>query len=310
MSSSTTSTSSRRRSIRNPLHNPLPASLSSECKKAGEILESFVNPQFFSLDVGIPRKVLAHAKGLAIFTSLRIGFLGSARFGSGLIVARLSDGSWSAPSAMATGGLGFGGQIGIELTDFVFVLNDEQSVRTFTQAGSVTLGGNVSLAAGPFGRTAEVGGALGKKGVAGMFAYSKTRGLFGGATIEGGMIGERPEANQKMYKRRVKVKELLSGAIPPPPEAEPLMSVLNKDTFRAESPSPPSMIRSQDIHDYMAELPAQKATDPPVGIPELDAGEDTQVHPQVTGLPAKNPLGNPEIPPVDDQVTPTQTSNK
>jgi SH3 domain-containing YSC84-like protein 1 len=94
-------------------------------------------------------------KGLAVITVFKAGFLGSGRFGSGIVVARLSDGTWSAPSAIGTLGGGFGGQIGFELTDFVFILNDYNAVKTFSQAASVTLGGNVSIAAGPVGRNAE-----------------------------------------------------------------------------------------------------------------------------------------------------------
>jgi hypothetical protein len=94
-------------------------------------------------------------QGLAVITVFKAGFLGSGRFGSGIVVARLSDGTWSAPSAIGTIGGGFGGQIGFELTDFVFILNDYNAVKTFSQAASVTLGGNVSIAAGPVGRNAE-----------------------------------------------------------------------------------------------------------------------------------------------------------
>lgn len=90
-----------------------------------------------------------------MITVFKAGFLGSGRFGSGIVVARLSDGSWSAPSAIGTLGGGFGGQIGFELTDFVFILNDYNAVKSFSQAASVTLGGNVSIAAGPVGRNAE-----------------------------------------------------------------------------------------------------------------------------------------------------------
>ncbi|KAI5278646.1 hypothetical protein KEM54_004515, partial [Ascosphaera aggregata] len=142
------------------INNPLPASLRSECKKAAKILTAFVDPrQSFGPDKIIPPAILANAKGLAILTVFKAGFLGSGRFGSGLIIARLQDGSWSAPSALGTLGGGFGGQIGFEITDFVFILNDYSAVRTFARAGSITLGGNVSLAAGPVGRNAEAAGA-------------------------------------------------------------------------------------------------------------------------------------------------------
>ncbi|GME96576.1 unnamed protein product [[Candida] boidinii] len=89
-------------------------------------------------------------------TVLKAGFLFSGRAGSGVVVARLPDGSWSAPSALVTAGAGAGGQIGAELTDFVFILNTDAAVESFAQYGSVTLGGNVSVAAGPLGRNAEV----------------------------------------------------------------------------------------------------------------------------------------------------------
>lgn len=170
-------------------------------------------------------------QGLAILTVIKAGFLGSARFGSGLVVARLPDGSWSAPSAIATGGAGFGGQIGFELTDFVFILNDAAAVKTFSQAGSLTLGGNVSLAAGPVGRNAEAAGAASLKGVAGIFSYSKTKGLFAGVSLEGSAIIERKDANTKLYGRPIAARELLSGSERAPPQAAPLLNILNSRAF-------------------------------------------------------------------------------
>ena len=164
-------------------------------------------------------------------TVLKAGFLGSGRFGSGIVVARLADGSWSAPSAIGTVGGGFGGQIGFELTDFVFILNDASAVRSFAQAGSITLGGNVSIAAGPVGRNAEAAGAASLKGVAGIFAYSKTKGLFAGVSLEGSAIIERRDANEKLYGSRQTARALLEGSVPVPPAADPLMRILNSRIF-------------------------------------------------------------------------------
>ncbi|KAF2194008.1 DUF500-domain-containing protein [Zopfia rhizophila CBS 207.26] len=214
------------------LNNPLPSSMRSECQKTGKILASFVDPrQAFGPDKIIPPQILANAKGLAILTVFKAGFLGTARFGSGVVVARLADGSWSAPTAIGTVGGGFGGQIGFELTDFVFILNDANAVKTFAQAGSITLGGNVSIAAGPVGRNAEAAGAASLRSVAGIFSYSKTKGLFAGVSLEGSGIIERRDANEKLYGRRWTARELLSGQVPVPPAAEPLMRVLNSRVF-------------------------------------------------------------------------------
>ncbi|KAI8314001.1 SH3 domain-containing protein [Colletotrichum sp. SAR11_59] len=225
------------------LHNPLPSSMASECKKCGKILNSFIDPrQAFSPDKIIPPSILANAKiadlsteeqGLAILTVLKAGFLGSGRFGSGLVVSRLPDGSWSAPSAIGTAGAGFGGQIGFELTDFVFILNDASAVKTFAQAGSLTLGGNVSIAAGPVGRNAEAAGAASLKSVAGIFSYSKTKGLFAGVSLEGSVIIERRDANEKLYGTRYTAAQILTGSVRPPSQAAPLMNILNSRAFNA-----------------------------------------------------------------------------
>ncbi|KAK3381380.1 hypothetical protein B0H63DRAFT_202118 [Podospora didyma] len=233
------------------LNNPLPSSLASECKKCGKILTSFIDPrQSFGPDKVIPPSVLASAKGLAILTVIKAGFLGSARFGSGLVVARLPDGSWSAPTAIATGGAGFGGQIGFELTDFVFILNDASAVKTFSQAGSLTLGGNVSIAAGPIGRNAEAAGAASLRSVAGIFSYSKTKGLFAGVSLEGSVIVERKDANTKLYGRPISARELLSGSERPPPQTAPLLTILNSRVFSGTAQSAADDRMYNDIPVY------------------------------------------------------------
>lgn len=62
------------------------------------------------------------------------------------------------------------------------------------------------------------------------YSYSKTRGLFGGISIEGSVIVERQDANAQAYHSDVSVKALLSGAIPPPEWAKPLINTLEACT--------------------------------------------------------------------------------
>jgi lipid-binding SYLF domain-containing protein len=112
--------------------------------------------------------------GLAVFQVLKAGFVFSGKAGSGLVIARLPDGSWSAPSCIATGGLGWGLQIGADITDFVVVLNTEDAVRAFSMGGNVTIGGNISAAAGPIGTGGSVQASLAHP--APMFSYSKSKG--------------------------------------------------------------------------------------------------------------------------------------
>ena len=141
--------------------------------------------------------------------------------------------------------------IGVELTDFVFILNDKYAVQTFLQKGSIMLGLNVSLAMGPVGRTFEVQGGASSKGAAAIFTYSKTKGLYGGVSVEGGLVVKSSHANMEMYHREVSEQELLNGEIAPPPEVEPLLRVLALDIFH-----PHRNERSLDTASGSRELPA------------------------------------------------------
>src|ERR671922_1153708 len=99
---------------------------------------------------GIPPAVMRAARGLAILTVTKAGFIGSARGGTGVVVARTENG-WSGPSAIGTGGLGIGFQAGVEISEFVIVLNTPAAVDAFAKQANVTLGGNLSVAAGAIG---------------------------------------------------------------------------------------------------------------------------------------------------------------
>lgn len=209
------------------LNSPIPVRLQDECRKASKIIRSFVDSGNNGLDKVIPRQVLERAQGFAVFTVVKAGFLFSARGGSGIVIAKLEDGSWSAPSAIGTAGFGFGGQMGAEVTDFLVVLNSRTAVKTFMAAGSMTLGGNLSVAVGPLGRNAEGSGTLSSKGkTAALYSYSKTKGLFGGVSIEGSVIVERQDANRQAYGADLTAKQILSGAIDPPQWADELIEVL------------------------------------------------------------------------------------
>lgn len=166
---------------------------------------------------------------------LKGGFLFSGRIGSGLLIARLPNGTWSAPSCIGLAGAGVGGQIGLELTDFVMILNTKDAVKTFAAVGSVTLGGNISIAAGPIGRSAEASGSASHRGVSAIFSYSKTKGLFAGVSLEGSVLIERRDANAKFYRRECTAKHILNGSIPPPPGVEQLHRVLESRIFKGRA---------------------------------------------------------------------------
>lgn len=215
-------------------NSPFPCSLKSEAQKAAKILRDFVIPSTTTgPDRIIPGTVIKSAKGLAIITVVKAGFLLSARGGSGIVVARLDDGGWSAPSAIGIAGIGGGLEIGAEVTDFVIILNTHASVQAFSKGGNVTLGGNLTVAAGPLGRNME--GDVAVRGGAAVYTYSKTKGLFVGLSIEGSAIIERKEANRKFYgDSDIRAYSILSGDVSPPAECKGLYEVLERHDEMAE----------------------------------------------------------------------------
>lgn len=171
----------------------------------------------------IPREVLRDAKGLAIMTVIKAGFILSGRGGTGVVVARTGKG-WSPPSAVGTGGAGFGLQIGAQVTEFVIVLNTHEAVKAFSRGGNVQLGGDLSVAAGPVGRNI----AASVTPVAAVYTYSRSQGLFAGVSLEGTVIGTRTDTNTKYYGKPVTPDAILSGKVKTPPGAKALQRILSR----------------------------------------------------------------------------------
>lgn len=169
----------------------------------------------------IPQSVFQDARGFAILTVIKAGFIFSGRGGTGLVVAKTSKG-WSGPSAISVGGVGFGFQIGVNATEFILVLNTPEAVEAFAKGGNFNIGGSISATAGPIGRTAEAG----VMPMAAIYTYSQSQGIFGGISIEGTAIVEAPDTNREYYKREVSPSEILSGRINPPPGAKILIDAL------------------------------------------------------------------------------------
>lgn len=59
----------------------------------------------------IPEAILRGAHGLAILTVVKVGVMVTYNIGTGLVVARREDGSWSPPSAISSFGVGWGAQV-------------------------------------------------------------------------------------------------------------------------------------------------------------------------------------------------------
>ncbi|XP_026789539.1 SH3 domain-containing YSC84-like protein 1 [Pangasianodon hypophthalmus] len=216
------------------MNNPIPSNLKSEAKKAAKILREFTeisNRQ--GPDKLIPAHVIAKAHGLAILSVIKAGFMITARGGSGIVIARLPDGRWSAPSAIGIAGLGGGFEIGLEASDFVIILNQRRAVEAFSKGGNLTFGGNFTVAVGPLGRNLEADVAF--RSMAAVFSYCRSRGLYAGVSIVGSYLMERKETNRKFYSQDIRASAILNGDVEPPPEAYDLYAILEDYTEKYTS---------------------------------------------------------------------------
>ncbi|KAE8604952.1 hypothetical protein XENTR_v10014907 [Xenopus tropicalis] len=216
------------------MNNPIPSNLKSEAKKAAKILREFTTISSRNgPDKIIPPHVIAKAQGLAVLSVIKAGFLVTARGGSGIVLARLPGGRWSAPSAIGIAGLGGGFEIGIEVSDLVIILNHERAVKAFAKGGNLTLGGNFTVAVGPLGRNLE--GDVAIRSSAAVYTYCKSRGLFAGISLEGSGLIERKDTNRKFYGQEdIRAYEILFGEIPRPALAEELYEILDSFTEKYE----------------------------------------------------------------------------
>lgn len=184
----------------------------------------------------IPDTLLSKANGIIVVPGLkRAGFVVGGQYGKGVFVARLPNGRWSAPSTVRIEGGSFGLQIGAGETDLVMLAMNEEAVTQLMKMG-VKIGGDVMAAAGPLGR--EAGAATTPIPSSGLLSYSRARGVFAGATVNGSTLRSDDDDNAAVYGRRVEQSDILTGKVKPTAAAQPLLSVLRR-YYRANPSSEP-----------------------------------------------------------------------
>ena len=170
-------------------------------------------------DRGVPEALLKNATCIAVIPHSVKGAIGyGARFGSGVMSCRAQDGSWSAPAFVDLRGGSWGLQLGAEATDLVIFFMSERGAKSLMNSSQVTLGGKLSVAAGPVGRSAEASTDL--KLNAEMYTYAKSKGLFAGISLEGARLSKDDKSTKEYYGAGYTAKALLFDHKHPPAKAE------------------------------------------------------------------------------------------
>jgi lipid-binding SYLF domain-containing protein len=178
------------------------------------------------LDEAFSSDLMDGCVGIAFVTMLNGGFMFSGRVGTGLVVTRMPNGEWSAPSAIGLAGAGWGLQMGGELVDYMVILSDLAAVESFSSALQVSASTELAISVGT-GVAAETSLNLGIDGSGSItIASGQSKGLYFGASFQCSVSGTRPDVNAAFYSKLVDPRDLLSGRAPRPLKAQPLYKAL------------------------------------------------------------------------------------
>jgi len=167
-------------------------------------------------DKGIPRSLLERAECIGVFPGVtKAAFVVGGEFGRGVFTCRQKNGTMGAPAFFTIGGGSFGWQFGGQQADLVLLIMNENGVKHLLQ-DKFTLGGEASAVAGPVGRTAQA--STDAQMHAEILSWSRSRGVFLGASLEGVVIKPNKSATEEFYGKPVTANDILVAQTVPPPD--------------------------------------------------------------------------------------------
>ncbi len=205
-----------------------------------------------------PRRALASARAVMICPRVfRAGFFFGGEGGDCVLVARGANNTWSYPAFYGMGSGSFGLQVGIEDMQFVMMIMTERGLRAVLDS-QLKLGADVSLAIATVG--AGVQGSTTANLGADIVAFSSTRGLYGGVSLAGSVMGARSEWDAAYYGQPVDARAIVVGMQGTNPGADPLRAVLT----RYGTPGVPPMPRPTSATEIAPMAPASIPPNIPV----------------------------------------------
>ncbi|MET0855630.1 MAG: lipid-binding SYLF domain-containing protein [Telluria sp.] len=184
------------------------------------------------------RELLQQAKGVFIVPRYGRAALGvGASGGTGVLLMKRADGSWSDPAFYNIGGISAGAQVGAEAGAIALVLNNEKAVNKFLQKNSFALSADSGITVVNWSKIAQ--GSLGGGDVV---AWTGTKGLYANLVAVGVSDIRYSENLTGAFYRQPTVMpaDVLAGRVPSNPAAEPLKQALSS---APAAPAPPAATR-------------------------------------------------------------------
>ena len=178
-------------------------------------------------DRGIPEDLWGKAECVIVMPSVKKAAFGvGGEFGKGVMSCRQAGG-WTAPVFMEMAKGSFGLQIGAQATDLVLLVMNRQGVNRMLD-DHVTLGTDASVAAGPVGRTGAA--ATDHKFTAEVLSYSRSKGLFAGIDVSGGVLRPDKDSNEHAYGTGTTAKAVVSAGTATPAQMQAFTRSLGSST--------------------------------------------------------------------------------
>ncbi len=168
--------------------------------------------------------LLKKARGVFICPALLKGaFVIGVSGGSGVFLAR-ADGNWTGPAFYTIGGASFGLQIGGQSSEVILVAMTERGVTSLLST-SAKLGADAGVAVGPIG----IGAAAATANLsADIISFSRSKGLYGGLSLDGAVVAVRGGLNDAYYSKMVTPTDILMRHAVSNPQAGGLIQSLEK----------------------------------------------------------------------------------
>lgn len=175
-------------------------------------------------DKAIPRGLLNRARCVVVVPGMKkAAFVVGGQYGRGFALCR-TDAGWSAPAPVRLAGGSFGLQLGADSTDIVLLVMNERGMNRLL-SDKFKIGADAAAAAGPVGRDASASTDILMR--AEILSWSRTRGVFAGASLDGTVVEHDEAEARKLYGRPMSNHEIISGDIRSPEASAGLVAELD-----------------------------------------------------------------------------------
>jgi SH3 domain-containing YSC84-like protein 1 len=179
-----------------------------------------------SADTGIMRSLIPKAKCIVVVPGVKKAALGvGGQYGRGYLSCRKEAGAWSAPGGIRIEGGSIGFQIGGSDTDVILLVMNDRGVDRLLSS-KFTVGADAAVAAGPLGRQASA--QTDATMMAEMLAWSRSRGIYAGISLQGATLREDGGENKELYGKELPNREIVKGVTSVPTVAEGFINALSK----------------------------------------------------------------------------------